>query len=183
MDARMIIAGFGGQGIVFTGQLLAEIGMRQGYNVTVFPSYGPEMRGGTANCTTVISTDAIYSPIVASPNILVAMNQPSLDKFEACTEGKGLVLINSSLAQSETKREDIAYLEVPATETAAHLGDVRIANMVAVGALNSQLSLFPNEMVKSEIERLLGRKGTHLLEMNLRAVDEGIRFGSNGKAS
>jgi len=130
MDSTFIIAGFGGQGVILAGKLLAEAGMYHGLHVTWLPSYGPEMRGGTANCTVVLSDEPIGSPVVDSPTSLVAMNLPSLEKFEKAVTESGTVVINSSLISRSIERRDLKALPVPVNDIAVSLGNARTANMV-----------------------------------------------------
>ena len=134
MQRDVIMAGFGGQGILLIGKMLAYAGMREGMEVSWLPSYGPEMRGGTANCTVVISDKPVGSPVIRSPRAVVAMNLPSLEKFEPDVRKGGLLLINSSLINRGAQRDDLTVIEVPANEMASDLGNPRGANMVALGA-------------------------------------------------
>jgi 2-oxoglutarate ferredoxin oxidoreductase subunit gamma len=173
MLKKIILAGFGGQGVVFAGQLLATAGMQDGYNVTIFPSYGPEMRGGTANCTTVISSDEVYSPVVALPNILVSLNQPSQDKFEPHVEPGGLVLYNQSLISHIQARKDLNYFPVPASEMATKIGTIRVANVIAAGALVAHTRLVKFETLRAALIEMVGAKAEQLLDLNLKALDAG----------
>ena len=133
-EERIIVAGFGGQGVVLMGKLLAYAGMLEGKNVTCLPSYGPEMRGGTANCMVTVSTRKIGSPYVTEPSSLIVMNLPSLDRFESMVESGGCILVNSSLVRREVARSDVTAASVQANQIAEELGNVRVANMVALGA-------------------------------------------------
>ena len=134
MLERIIISGFGGQGVMLIGRLLAYAGMIEGKKVAWMPSYGPEMRGGTANCTVLISEEEIGSPIVSHPKILIAMNKPSLDKFESNVSEDGLIILNDSLINREVKRNDVNVIKIPADAIADKLGNSRAANMVILGA-------------------------------------------------
>jgi 2-oxoglutarate ferredoxin oxidoreductase subunit gamma len=178
-ERRIIIAGFGGQGVIFAGQLLATAAMKQDYFATVFPSYGPEMRGGTANCTVVISPDEIYSPVVENPNVLIVLNQPSLERFEAQVETGGIVLLNSSLAHAQNKRSDLSYYEVKASDIAAGLGDIRVANVVAISALNTVAGLTKSELLRAALQEMLAEKKSKLTELNLKAMEEGAVIGES----
>jgi 2-oxoglutarate ferredoxin oxidoreductase subunit gamma len=140
MTHEMILAGFGGQGVMVMGQLLTYAGMLEGAHVSWIPSYGPEMRGGTANCSVIISQEPIGSPIVTEATAVVAMNLPSFEKFESSLSSGGILVLNSSLIDRQSKRDDIKTYNVPANEIANSLGDARMANMVALGALNAALS-------------------------------------------
>jgi len=173
-DQRLKIAGFGGQGLLFLGKLLAETGMRQNLHVSWLPSYGPEMRGGTANCHVNISTAEIGSPLVSAPTVLIAMNKPSLDKFESDVVSGGLILYDSSLIDRRPARDDVEVLALPATEMADQLGSGKAANMVALGALIGRTNLLDKQAV-IEAMRAMTRKA-ELLEINVRAVETGFEF-------
>ena len=134
MQSEVMFAGFGGQGILLSGKILAHAAMGQGFEVAWIPSYGPEMRGGTAYCLVVISDQPIGSPIIKNPRHLIAMNRPSLEKFAPVVKSGGVVLINSSLIPIRTNRDDIDELIVPATDIAKNLGSVKAANIVALAA-------------------------------------------------
>ena len=134
MQTEIIISGFGGQGALFAGQLLAYTALEKGLHVTWFPSYGPEMRGGTAHCIVIVADDEIGSPVVLRPEVAVAMNLPSLDKYEPLVKEGGLLLVNSSLVDRTPQRKDIDSLMIQANEIAEELGDKRMANLVLVGA-------------------------------------------------
>jgi 2-oxoglutarate ferredoxin oxidoreductase subunit gamma len=177
-EKQIIIAGYGGQGIVFAGQILATAAMKEGHYVTVLPSYGPEMRGGTANCTVVISPEEVYSPVVENPNVLIVLNQPSLDRFEALVKTGGSVLVNASLASPRNRRADLSYCEVKASDIATSLGDLRVANVVAVAALNSAVHLVKPEPLRAALQELLAQKKSKLLELNLKALEEGATVGA-----
>lgn len=148
MEEKIIIAGFGGQGIMYLGKLICQAGMRMGLNVTYIPSYGAEVRGGTANCHVVLSDRTIASPVVGSATTLIIMNEPSLLKFESSLSPDGLLLLNSSLIKIKPKRNDIRIEPVPATETAHRLGDVRVANVVMLGRYLRCRDLLSVDIVK-----------------------------------
>ena len=131
---EIIVAGFGGQGVMSIGTTMAETAMAQGLNVSWLPSYGPEMRGGTANCNVVIADTEIISPIVLEPSELIAMNQPSLDKFEPAVKPGGLILVNQSIVERKVQRDDVQAIYVPSLEIASELGNMRVANMAMLGA-------------------------------------------------
>src|SRR5512145_2144676 len=135
MQKEIIIAGFGGQGVLFAGQILAYAAMDMGKQVTWIPSYGPEMRGGTANCTVVIADQEIGSPLVQNPPLAIALNLPSFDKYEAAMQAGGTLVVNQSMVDRGAKRNDINVVFVPANEIAEEIGDKRLTNMVTVGAL------------------------------------------------
>jgi 2-oxoisovalerate ferredoxin oxidoreductase beta subunit len=173
-DQRLKIAGFGGQGLLFLGRLLAETGMRQGLHVSWLPSYGPEMRGGTANCHVNISTSEIGSPLVSVPTVLIAMNNPSLDKFEADVDPAGLIIYDSSLIDHAPARTDLENLAIPATEIADKLGNAKSANMVALGALVGKTNLLDKAAVIDAMRQLT--KKAELLEINVKAIEAGFEF-------
>lgn len=170
------MAGFGGQGVIFMGKLLAYLGMLEGNQVTYIPSYGAEVRGGTANCTVIISSEEIASPLSPHPSTVIVMNKPSLDKFEPRIKREGLLIFNSSLISREPNRDDLEVMEVPATEIATKLGNSRVANMVALGAYMAKKKLIPLKTVLDHLKDVLPKRSHHLLEINKEALKEGARF-------
>ena len=174
MDNTFIFAGFGGQGVILAGKLLAQAGADYGLEVTWLPSYGPEMRGGTANCTVVLSDEPIGSPVVDNPSALVAMNLPSLERFEKAVVEAGTVVVNSSLVTRRVERNDVTELTIPANDIAASLGNPRAANMVALGALVKATGIFPLDIIKrAMISMLSGKDSGKLIEVNERALEAG----------
>lgn len=173
METSIIISGFGGQGALFAGQALAYTGMDAGLHVTWIPSYGPEMRGGTAHCTVILSDQPIGSPLVSRPTIAIAMNRPSMDKYEPLVQPDGLLVVNSSLVGRPAERDDIRVVEVPANDTADELGDKRLANMVLLGAMLAATDLFSLESIEKTLERHLPERHRHLLEANYEALRRG----------
>ncbi len=169
---EVTLAGFGGQGIMTAGQLLAYSGMRAGKQVVWLPSYGPEMRGGTAYCTVVISDVRIGSPIINSPRGLCVFNRPSFDKFEPRLRSGGLLVINSSLITATSERTDITQLLVPANEIALKLGSPKSVNVVMLGAFIGATGLIDFEVVKQTVSDKMGYK-KDLLETNLEALKQG----------
>lgn len=151
MNIEIIMAGFGGQGVMSMGQVVCYAALEEGKEVLWLPSYGPEMRGGTANCTVIVSDEPVGSPIVTKPDAVIIMNKPSLDKFEPMVKPGGLVLINSSLCDKDAARKDVRVFKIPATDLASELGNIRIANMVALGAF---LALEPIVKIDSIVEAL-----------------------------
>jgi 2-oxoglutarate ferredoxin oxidoreductase subunit gamma len=178
-EEEVIIAGFGGQGILAMGQLLAYAGMLAEKNVSWLPSYGAEMRGGTANCTVVVSDDQVASPVVSRPTAVVAMNSPSLDKFEPVLRPGGLLIINSSLCRRKAKRGDIRVLDIPATGIADELGEGRVANMVALGALIGATGIVDAEAVKKSLRKVLPERRHNLIPLNEMALARGMDFAAN----
>ncbi|HAF70029.1 MAG: Pyruvate/ketoisovalerate oxidoreductase, gamma subunit [Acetothermia bacterium 64_32] len=180
MELGVIFAGFGGQGILLAGKVLARAGMDRGLEVTWLPSYGPEMRGGTANCTVVLADEPIGSPIVDAPQALVAMNLPSLDRFEGRVAKDGLIVYNSSLIPRALKRSDVRGIPVPANDIARQLGSPRTINMVALGALLRALGAVPLEAAEEAMAHELRARGRErLIEVNQRALARG--FSEAGK--
>jgi 2-oxoglutarate ferredoxin oxidoreductase subunit gamma len=174
MHEEVIFAGFGGQGVLFAGQLLAYAAMHDGKHVTWFPSYGPEMRGGTANCTVVVSDVPIGSPVVKCPSVAVAFNNPSMLKYSELVRPTGLLVVNSSLVEATTPRDDIAVLYIPATGTANELGDSRLTNMVLTGAMLAARPMVAVEMLVAAITAELPQRKQHLLAMNVEAIHKGV---------
>jgi len=172
----VIVAGFGGQGVIFLGKLLAQAAMEQGKNVTYFPAYGPEVRGGRANCHVVVSTEEIFSPVVARPNSLLVMNQPSWDYFGPRLDGKGLAVVNSSMVKVPALEGSRRLLLVPATEIATELGEIRAANMVMLGAYNRVRDLLPLEALLESLRLVLGERKAGLYEVNARALRKGAEL-------
>jgi len=173
MEEKMIFAGFGGQGVMSMGQLLAYAGMMEGKNVLWLPSYGPEMRGGTANCHITISDEPISSPIITEATIVVAMNRPSLEKFENNLIPGGKLFINSSIAGEKPQRTDIEVYEIPANDIANELGNLKVANMVILGALIDRTNLIKRESLLEALKKVLGSTKEHLISINEQALTRG----------
>jgi len=176
MHEEVIVSGFGGQGALFAGQLLTYTGMDEGYHVTWIPSYGPEMRGGTANCTVILSDDEIGSPIIREPSICIVMNPPSMEKYEPLVRPGGLLVANSTLVRVKSEREDIDVVYVPANQLAAELGNVKMANVVLLGALLGKREILPVQAVKRTLDEHIPERRKHIIEPNKRALDRGIQF-------
>ncbi|MBM3126082.1 MAG: 2-oxoacid:ferredoxin oxidoreductase subunit gamma [Chloroflexi bacterium] len=174
MQQEIIIAGFGGQGVLFGGQVLAYAAMDTGMEVTWIPSYGPEMRGGTANCTVVISDREIGSPLVKNPPLAIALNLPSFDKYESLLATGGTLIVNQSMVDRVAKRVDIQSIFVPCNEIAEEIGDKRLLNMVAVGALLTALPEIGLKDVEKALENHLPAKHQHLLPKNFTALRRGL---------
>jgi 2-oxoglutarate ferredoxin oxidoreductase subunit gamma len=178
MQEEIIISGFGGQGQLFAGQLLAYAGMMEGRKVAWIPSYGPEMRGGTANCTVVISDEDVGSPVVLHPSTVVAMNPPSLDKYESAVVPGGILVINTSLGTRTPKRSDLRIATVDASEQALQAaGNDKLANMVALGTLLALLPVVSADSVLAALRKVLGAKKASLYEANEKALRRGIALG------
>lgn len=166
---KIFIAGFGGQGIILIGQMLAYAGMLEGKEVTFLPSYGPEMRGGTANCTVIVSDTPISCPIVDQATCLAAMNQPSLAKFEDMVEPGGSVFVNSSLVTQEGLRKDVSVHKIPAGDMAQELGNPKTANIVMLGALVRELGVVKPESMERVLEEVFSGSKAGLLTINQKA--------------
>lgn len=176
MQTEVIFAGFGGQGVLFAGQVLAFAAMDAGHDVTWMPSYGPEMRGGTANCTVVIADEEIGSPTIKHPKAAVVMNLPSLDKFEPLVAPGGILIVNSSLVNRDPTRTDITWVMVPAQEIAEMIGPRRLLNMVMLGALLEKLPILSLDDIKASLTAHLPERHKKLLPSNKLALDQGAAF-------
>lgn len=176
METSIIISGFGGQGALFAGQSLAYAGMDAGLHVTWIPSYGPEMRGGTAHCTVILSDEPIGSPLVSRPDIAVVMNLPSMDKYEPLVQPDGLLVVNVSLVERPAERDDIHVIGVPANDIAAELGNRRLSNMVLLGAMLEATGLMSREAIEQTLEAHLPERHQHLLDLNREALKRGAEL-------
>jgi 2-oxoglutarate ferredoxin oxidoreductase subunit gamma len=176
MQTEIIIAGFGGQGVLFAGQLLSYAAMDEGREVTWIPSYGPEMRGGTANCTVIISDEEIGSPMVRYPQAVIAMNLPSLDKYEELVKPGGVLVINSSIIERPVTRTDIKVVLVPGNDIAETNGDRRMTNMVLLGALIANLQVLPIESIEKALKDHLPARHHRLLPLNYQCLREGAKY-------
>lgn len=173
MEERVIMAGFGGQGVMAMGQLLTYAGMLENKHVSWLPSYGPEMRGGTANCSVVMSTEEVGSPVVVNPTTAIVMNKPSLDKFESSIVKGGKLFINSSLVDRKSDRKDIEVYYIPANEIANQLGNMRVANMVMLGAYVEVSKTVSLESILQGFTKVFGEDKAHLLPLNKQALEKG----------
>ena len=173
MNESVIMSGFGGQGIMLMGQLLCYAGMHEGKNVSWMPSYGPEMRGGTANCTVMISTDRVGSPVTRFPQSLVAMNKASLDKFESAIQQGGFLLINSSLVDRTPSRTDLKIVKVSANQIAEEAGTLQVTNMAALGAYVAGTSVVSLDSVVVALRRMIPEHRKELLAVNEEALRRG----------
>lgn len=173
MTYEVLIAGFGGQGVMAMGKSLAEAGLRQNLNVSWLPSYGPEMRGGTANCSVVLSDEEITTPIVLTGNAVVVMNNPSLDKYESALEPGGLLLINSSVVTKEPVRKDIRTVCVPANDIAQELGNGKVMNMVMLGAFAAATGFLKLDTIQEMIQKMYTGPKAKLVPLNQEALMRG----------
>ncbi|MCK5837803.1 MAG: 2-oxoacid:acceptor oxidoreductase family protein [Desulfobacula sp.] len=178
MQTEIKFAGFGGQGILLSAKLLAYAAMKQDFFVAWVPSYGPEMRGGTAYCTVVIGDKRIGSPIIKNPSHLVAMNRPSLEKFAQDVKPGGVIFINSSLIPTRSERDDIIELIVPVNDIAAKAGSIRAANIVALSAFAAKAKIVDMEILKNCVKDEFSAK-PKIIPLNMKAFDEGVKIAEN----
>ena len=171
MSKKMFFAGSGGQGIMLMGQMVASAAILEDKATTFFPSYGPEMRGGTANCTVIVSDKPISSPLIFESDCVVAMNLPSMVKFEPTLKAGGILLLNKSLIHQDAKRSDITVYEIPVSDLAHDLGDNRVANMIMLGAFVRTTNIVSSEKIEKVIQDTFGAKKAELVELNLKAFN------------
>jgi len=181
MQTEIILAGFGGQGILFAGQLLAYAAMDAGKEVTWIPSYGPEMRGGTANCTVIIADDVIGAPTVRNPKVALVFNLPSLEKYESLVVPNGVLVANASLINRGFERTDLQSVMIPANEIAENLGNKRLTNMVMLGAMLGKLLVLPIEGIEKALADHLPERHKKLLPVNYQALRHGLDFALRGE--
>jgi 2-oxoglutarate ferredoxin oxidoreductase subunit gamma len=176
MIIKTIFSGFGGQGVMMMGQSLAQSGMSAGYHVTYLPSYGAEVRGGTANCTVVVSDDEIASPVASEPEYIVVMNNPSVQTFQNRIASGGTMFLNSSIVDIVPTRHDITVYKIPAAEISAELGNSRGANIVMMGALLKKIGLIEREVFLKSLESMMGSLKKPVMELNKKAFAAGYDF-------
>ncbi|HOJ87282.1 MAG: 2-oxoacid:acceptor oxidoreductase family protein [Elusimicrobiales bacterium] len=167
------LSGFGGQGVISAGVLLAYAGMIDNKNVSFFPAYGAEMRGGTANCSVVISDDEVASPVVTAPDVAVVFNEPSFEKFEPMVKKGGILIINSSLVNSKSKRTDIKIIEIPLNQIADKIGNSKVINMIALGALSKATGAVSKKSLTEALPKVYKKLKPELINLNVKAVEEG----------
>ena len=167
---QMLFSGFGGQGILFAGKFIAYKGLIDEKQVSWLPSYGPEMRGGTASCSVIVSDDAVGSPIVSKPDVLVAMNLPSLDKFESQVAPGGMIFADSTLIERKVARDDVKVFYIPATRLASENDMPTLANMIIVGKLLKELGDFNEDSINATLKKVISAKRADMLEINLKAM-------------
>jgi len=175
MQHATIFGGFGGQGLLFAGHVLAQAAVIEGRTVSWMPSYGPEMRGGTASCTVIIADHPIGSPIVDCADSVIALNPPSLAKFEALLVQGGVLVVNSTLVEAEPQRTDIEIVEIPCTASARASGDDRLVSIVALGGLIARRPVIGRESLRQALIEVLGDRRPEMIEANLAAFDSGYR--------
>jgi 2-oxoglutarate ferredoxin oxidoreductase subunit gamma len=169
------MSGFGGQGIISGGIMMTYAGMTEGKNVTFFPAYGAEMRGGTANCSVVISDDPVASPVISSPDSLLVMNEPSLTRFENSVKQGGLLMLNTSLVASRPTRTDITVVEVPVNDIAEKVGNLKAANMVMLGAYAKQTGALSIDSLKNSVQKVYVRAKEDMVKLNFEAIEAGAK--------
>ena len=181
MQSEVMFAGFGGQGILLSAKVLAQTAMTQGFEVVWIPSYGPEMRGGTAYCMVVISDRPIGSPIIKNPKHLVAMNRPSYDKFAPLVKPGGVILSNSTLVPVSLERDDLDEVRIPVSEIAKDVGNIRAANIVAVSAFTARSGILDLDALRQAVRDEFAKK-PQMIDINMAAVDAGIQHAGEAAA-
>ena len=173
---NILIAGFGGQGVLFAGKCLAYNGLTEGKQVSWLPSYGPEMRGGTASCSVVLSDDPVGSPIVSNPDVLIAMNLPSLDKYENDTVSGGKIFVDSTLISRSVVRTDVSAYYIPATKMANDNGTPTLANMIILGKMIKETGIVAFDSAVEAMKKVVSAKHADLLEANINALKLGYNY-------
>lgn len=174
INTSIIIAGFGGQGILFTGKVLAYAGMVDGINVSHLPSYGPEMRGGTANCTVCLCDEPVASPLVTRPDMIIVMNQPSYDKFKGSVKKGGKIFLDSSLISDYSEIDGVETYAVPATELARTNDFKGLANMIMLGKVLKETGIFDLQQIEAGLKKAVPEKKAHLIPSNIKAAELGM---------
>ena len=176
MTTQLLIAGFGGQGVLFAGKFIAYKGLMEEKEVSWLPSYGPEMRGGTANCSIILSDEPVGSPIVSTPDVLIAMNLPSLDKYEDATASGGTIIIDSTLIGRKVERSDVKAFYIPATKMANDAGIPTLANMIMMGKMIKETGIVQFDDVIDTLKKVVSAKRANLLELNIKALEAGYNY-------
>ena len=174
MTTEYLFAGFGGQGLLFSGKVLAYKALIEEKNVSWLPSYGPEMRGGTANCSVIVSDTPVGAPIITNPDVLVAMNLPSLDKYESTVKKGGTIIIDSSLIERKVKRDDVSVFYVPATDMASKAGSPTLANMILFGKLLKETGSLNEETLNAALGKCISVRHKDMFDLNLNAIKMGM---------
>ncbi len=176
MTIQTLIAGFGGQGVLFAGKFLAFKGLVEDKEVSWLPSYGPEMRGGTASCSVILSDEPVGSPIVSNPDVLIAMNLPSLDRYENDTVKGGMILVDSTLIARKVIRDDVKAFYIPATQMAIDAGVPTLANMILIGKMIKETGVFSFDDMIDTVKKLVSAKKAELIEKNMLALEAGYNY-------
>ena len=175
-DFEVLIAGFGGQGLLFSGKVLAYAGLLEGRELSWLPSYGPEMRGGTANCNVILSDTPVGSPIVEHPNVLMVMNAPSLDKYEQAVVPGGMIFVDSTLITRKVERTDVSVFYIPSTQLAIDLGLSGLANMILLGAIVEKTGCVKNETLAEALKKVIPARKAGLFDANMTALKAGREY-------
>lgn len=173
---NMLIAGFGGQGVLFAGKFIAYKGLLEGRQLSWLPSYGPEMRGGTANCSVILSDSPVGSPIVSAPDLLMVMNLPSLDKYEDAAVAGAKIFVDSTLVDRKVRRTDVTAYYIPATKMAKDAGFPTLANMIMVGKIIKEAGIISHDGIKDALSKVVSAKHADLLDINLKAIEAGYNY-------
>lgn len=176
MTTQLLIAGFGGQGVLFAGKFIAYKGLQEGRELSWLPSYGPEMRGGTANCSVILSDDPVGSPIVSHPDVLIAMNLPSLDKYEDAVVPGGMIFVDSTLIERKVKRTDVKVFYIPSTALAQSIGAPTLANMIMVGKFIKESGAVEYENLEAALKKIVSARHADLFDINLKAINCGYEY-------
>ena len=176
MTTQILFAGFGGQGLLFSGKVLAYKGLVEGKYLSWLPSYGPEMRGGTANCSVVLSDTPVGSPIIANPDVLVAMNLPSLDKFEKDVVPGGKIFIDSTLIERKVERTDVDVYYIPATKLAGEMGSSSMANMILLGKVLAACPEISMDNIEGALKKVIPPKRAQMIDLNMQAINAGAAY-------
>ena len=175
-DHEIVIAGFGGQGLLFTGKVLAHAGLIEGRELSWLPSYGPEMRGGTANCNVILSDTPVGSPIVQHPNVLIVMNTPSLDKYEPMVAPGGKIFVDSTLITRKVERDDVEVFYIPATQMATDMGYHGLANMILLGAVLRETNCVADATVDDALHHVIPARKANLFDANKACIEAGKAY-------
>lgn len=175
-NRNLLFSGFGGQGILFTGKFIAYKSLLEDKNVSWLPSYGPEMRGGTASCSVIVGDEPVGSPIVSKPDVLVAMNLPSLDRFENSVKSGGMIFADSSLIDRKVKRDDVTVYYIPATGVASENDIPTLANMIIAGKMMKVFDEFDENMVETTLKKIISKRKADLFDYNLKAIKIGVNY-------
>ncbi len=173
MTTQILIAGFGGQGVLFAGKFLAYKALIENKQLSWLPSYGPEMRGGTANCSVIISDEPVGSPIVSKPDVLIVMNLPSLDKYEDAVVPGGKIFVDSTLIERKVKRDDVDVYYIPATKLAADINAPTLANMIMIGKVIKETNVVPYDNIDKALDKVVSARKAALKEINFKALETG----------
>ncbi len=176
MTTQILIAGFGGQGVLFSGKFLAYKALMEEKQVSWLPSYGPEMRGGTANCSVIVSDSPVGSPIVTSPDVLIAMNLPSLDKYEDAVVPGGIIIVDSTLIARKVKRTDVKVFYIPATQMASDEGITTLANMIILGKLIKVCDAVTGDNLEAALKKVVSARRADMLDLNRKAIELGYNY-------